>query len=286
MHILIHGGKGYLGNQLCQILNDLDIKYSLSTIRADNYEDVENEIKSNNYTHVIDCIGRTYGTINDKPEYSATKFLEQNLDINIKDNLISHINICLCITKYNIHYTYFSSGCLYNNKLTDLLTETNAFREDDPPNYKENSYSIMKIHAEKILMNINPNILILRIRLTLSKIDNPKNFICKYIKYDKINNIPNSFTVIEHLFPYIPRLLSNHAHGILNFVNPGLISPLQIVQHYYNINNIPITNLNGYELFDSPNCYLDTTKLLNYIPEIQNINEIIIELIKDFSLNT
>ena len=128
---------------------------------------------------------------------------------------------------------------------------------------------------------MNKNMLILRIRLNLSEIPSDKNFITKYINFNKINTVPNSFTIIEDLFPHIPSLLDKNVTGILNFVNPGLISPFKIVKIYNQLSKSS-KKIEGTIIKDSSNCFLDTTKLVKLIPEINCINNIIHKIIQNY----
>lgn len=284
MNILIFGHSGYLGSIFCEMLLKKNINFTKALSRADNFNDLNNEIK-NNYTHVINFIGRTYGIIDGNYEYSATKFLSENLYINIKDNLYCHINIAIVCEKYNVHYTYIGTGCIYQNNIEDLINKNNPFNEESPPNYFNSEYSITKSFTESILKNMSGKILILRIRMAISDKMSNKNFLTKFINFKNINNIPNSFSVIDELFQHIPTLMKNNISGIINFVNPGIISPHEIVSLYkkyvdpdYIIN--PQTNI-----MNSSNCYLDTQLLQKLIPEVTNIKVSIIETLIKYKKN-
>ena len=60
MNILIYGGKGWIGSQFRDILEKNNVKYICSNKRANNYEDVMNDLSNNNPSHVISFIAGTW----------------------------------------------------------------------------------------------------------------------------------------------------------------------------------------------------------------------------------
>ena len=90
MKILIYGSKGWIGSQVCQLLNELNIEWIEGKIRAEDTEILEQEIISVNPTHVMSFIGRTHGQIGET-QYTTIDYLEQPGKIreNVRDNLYS-----------------------------------------------------------------------------------------------------------------------------------------------------------------------------------------------------
>ena len=123
MKILFFGSSGWIGKQFCEYLIQNNIVYLETNVRADNEKDVENEIININPTHIISFIGRTHGE-----NYNTIDYLEQpgKLVDNIRDNLYAPIVLSILCKKYNIHYTYMGTGCIfnYNNIHEDVLIST------------------------------------------------------------------------------------------------------------------------------------------------------------------
>ena len=110
MKILFFGSRGWIGKQFCEYLTKNNINYIETDIRADNEKDVEKEIIALNPTHIISFIGRTHGE-----NYNTIDYLEQpgKLVDNIRDNLYAPLILSILCKKYNIHYTYMGTGCIF-----------------------------------------------------------------------------------------------------------------------------------------------------------------------------
>jgi 3,5-epimerase/4-reductase len=281
MNILIYGADGWIGSQVIKYLDSINIKYSKGCVRAEDIENLEKEIISLNPTHIISFIGRTHGTI-DGVQYTTIDYLEQKgkLRENVRDNLYSPIVLAMISKKYNIHYTYLGTGCIFEyDSEHPFGLETNGFTEDSYPNFFGSSYSVVKGYTDK-LMHLFDNVLNLRIRMPITCEDNPRNFITKITSYEKICSVPNSMTVLPDMIPIIIDLAKNNKTGTLNLVNPNLISHNEILEMYKEIvdpnftwKNFSIEEQNKILASGRSNNHLDTTKLQELYPDILPIKE-------------
>jgi 3,5-epimerase/4-reductase len=82
-----------------------------------------------------------------------------------------------------------------------------------------------------------PNVLNVRIRMPISSIDGPRNFITKIIQYQRICSIPNSMTVMDDILPLLVECMERGICGTLNATNPGLIDHATILNEYKRIQN-------------------------------------------------
>ena len=284
MILLIYGYNGWIGQQFLKLLRDKDIKIILGKARCDNYQEVEKEILENNPTNIISFIGRTHGIINNNNNnnnnYTTIDYLEQKgkLYENIKDNLFSPLILVLLANKYNCHLTYLGTGCIFKYEEDKFEEEKDGFREEDLPNFFGSSYSIVKGFTDRI-MNISSNVLNLRIRMPITNINHPRNFITKIINYEKICNVKNSMSVLPDLLPILIDMVEKKISGTFNFTNPGLISHNEILEMYREIvdpnftwNNFSIEEQSKILAADRSNNYLDTSKLesLYNIPNIKD----------------
>ena len=285
MKILIYGANGWIGKQFIEILNSKNIEYICGTERAENQNDLELEIKNllmnNAITNVISFIGRTHGTINGK-EYTTIDYLEQpnKLRENIRDNLYSPLTIALICNKYNIHYTYLGTGCIFeydNNH--PFEQEMNGFTENDTPNFFGSSYSVVKGYTDK-LMHLLPNVLNARIRMPITDDLSKRNFITKITTYKKICSVANSMTVLPELLPILLDMAEKKITGTINLTNPGLITHNEILEMYKEIvdptftwENFTIEEQNLILSAGRSNNYLDTTKLITLYPNVLNIKD-------------
>jgi len=289
MNILIIGANGWIGSQFQKILNKCpDIKYSISKSRADNYDDLEIEINDINPTHLISFIGRTHGNINGK-EYSTIDYLEEKgkLKDNIMDNLYAPLIILELCKKYNIHYTYLGTGCIFEYdkdhiRCQENLQEDNVkgFLENDQANFFGSSYSIVKGFTDK-WMNMNKDyVLNLRIRMPITDTYNKRNFITKITTYEKICSIENSMSVLPELLPLVFDMMKNKTKGTLNLTNPGVISHNEILEMYKEIvdptfkwTNFEIEEQSKILKSDRSNNYLNTDKLKALYPNVKDIKD-------------
>jgi hydrogenase maturation factor len=137
--------------------------------------------------------------------------------------------------------------------------------------------SMDKEWIENIVKNYT-NVLYLRINYPLSSCSNPKNLLTKLKCFTQISDSKFSITCIDSLFPLLSSIVENKEIGIMNFVNPGTISLVDIKKKYNIINNIN----NNYEIIitDRPSIILDTTRIEKYHPE--NINSSIENILQTF----
>ena len=288
MKLLVYGGNGWICKQFIDYLKNnslIDVNLIvLSNNRVDNIDSIIYEINEIKPTHILCMIGRTNG-----PGFTTIDYLEQKgkLVDNIRDNLFSPVVLAILCDRYNIHLTYLGTGCIfeYNNKNNlnqDTLLDDHKFTEDDLPNFFGSSYSIVKGYTDRFMKLFDKNTLNLRIRMPISDIDHPRNFITKITSYSKICSIYNSMTVLPSVFPIIYNLMNDKKTGTFNLTNPGVISHNQILKLYKNIvnndfnwSNFTIDEQTNILSAGRSNNYLSTDKLENYYPKIENIEEAI-----------
>ena len=307
MKFLLYGGKGWIGNQIYDLLNKLGHEVIIGTSRIDNYDDTLNEIININPHRVICTTGRTSGG-----KFNNIDYLEDLnvLPINLRDNLVGPINLARITNYCGIHMVYLGTGCIYHyddehkmpNKL-DLLSVNGfkgfkgfkgfngfkGFTEDDLPNFTGSQYSSVKGVTDQLIRQYN-NVLNARIRMPISSDLHPRNYISKILSYKNIIDIPNSMTILDDMLPILIDMSINKTIGSINLVNPGVISPVDILNliknKYFNsveFNIIPLDKLPT--IGKRSNNYLDTTLLEKLYPNIKSINESIINVINLIKFN-
>lgn len=284
MNILVYGGKGWIGQQFIDIVKTkTDVTINTGKARANNYNQLLNDILEYKPTHIVSFIGRTHGKINDI-EYSTIDYLEQEgkLKENIRDNLFSPLLLAKICSEKNIHFTYMGTGCIFKyDESHPYEKEENGFKEQDTPNFFGSSYSIVKGATDQLMFHLNDeNCLNIRIRMPITNIDHPRNFITKIINYEKICSIKNSMTVLPEILPIIFDMMVDKHVGTFNMTNPGLISHNEILTMYKEIVDPSFTWKNftieeQREILDSDrsNNYLNTEKISFYFPNIKNIKD-------------
>ena len=279
MKFLLFGHKGWIGKQLFELLKlNSDVEIITTDIRVDNYDEIEKFIINTKPDRIISVIGRTYGD-----NMNSIDYLEQkgNLKININDNLYSPLNLALISNKYNIHFTYMGTGCIFNGYEQE-------YTEDDDPNFFGSSYSIVKGFTDKIIKKFD-NTLNVRIRMPITNdITSNRNFINKIINYKKICSMNNSMSVLPDLLPLMIDMIIKKEIGTINLTNPDYISHNEILELYKEIinpdfkwENMTIEEQNKILLSERSNNILNTEKLKKLYPDVKDIKT----SIKDLFLN-
>ena len=293
MKVLVYGSNGWIGQQFIDILKSTNTEYVSGTSRVDDYENVLQEIITNNPSRVVSFIGRTHGKIGDK-QYTTIDYLEQEgkLTENVRDNLYSPLILAMICKEQNIHYTYLGTGCIF--KFDDnhpFGKEENGFDEGSQPNFFGSSYSIVKGFTDKLMHLFGDNVLNLRIRMPITGEKNGRNFITKITTYEKVCSVPNSMTVLPELLPYVVEMMKNKTTGTINLTNPGLISHNEILEIYKEIvdpsftwKNFSIEEQRSILAADRSNNYLDTTKLEELFPQMDNIKDAIRKYLNNYKI--
>ena len=279
MKFLLFGHKGWIGKQLFELLKlNSDVEIITTDIRVDNYDEIEKFIINTKPDRIISVIGRTYGD-----NMNSIDYLEQkgNLKININDNLYSPLNLALISNKYNIHFTYMGTGCIFNGYEQE-------YTENNEPNFFGSSYSIVKGFTDKIMKKFD-NTLNVRIRMPITDdINSNRNFINKIINYKKICSMNNSMTVLPDLLPLMIDMIIKKEIGTINLTNPDYISHNEILELYKEIinpdfkwENMTIEEQNKILLSERSNNILNTEKLQKLYPAVKDIKT----SIKDLFLN-
>jgi dTDP-glucose 4,6-dehydratase len=294
-NVMVFGSNGWIGNKVVKLLESMNINFVKAKSRADNYEEVEAEIiEYNNITHIYSFIGRTHG-VYENTKITTIDYLEKpgKLKENVNDNLYGPFCLAMLADKYDIHYTYLGTGCIFNmdTNSNDLV----GYDEESLPDFFGSGYSTVKGFTDR-MMHLFKNVLNVRIRMPITDEVNERNFITKITNYKKICSIPNSMTVLDELLPIMIDLSLRYKLGTYNLTNPGLISHNEILEMYKEIvdptfrwENFTIDEQNLILASKRSNNYLDTEKLESMYPELLNIKDsirnVLIRMSKNVKMN-
>lgn len=224
---LVYGSTGWIGKQFINsINNNITIVKGLS--RFENFNDIKYEIKKVNPDRVVVFGGLTY-----KSPATNIDWCEDNKQEVIRVNVLGILNIADICEQMNIHCTILGTGCIYTYScLNGCITSEDYFEEFDEDcmwNFDKSFYSKTKAYVQELLKCYN-KVLLLRIRMPINNGNDPKNFITKLKKFNKIISIPNSMTVLPELIPVMIKLIQEGETGTWNIVNPGVISHKEIME--------------------------------------------------------
>lgn len=279
MKVLVFGGYGWIGQQVCALLKNEGVEFAMARSRADNVCDVKSELVEYGPTHVISLVGRTHGD-----GINTIDYLEQpgKLKENVRDNLMAPIALAILCSRMHIHFTYVGTGCIFN-ELNPLDT---CFSDDDTPNFFGSSYSIVKGYTDQLMHMFDDYVLCLRVRMPITNTHHPRSFITKILGYDKICSMPNSMTVLPEMLPIMVDMMKRKICGTYNFTNPGAISHNEILQMYKELVDPQITWTNFSVEEQSKvlaskrsNCQFNTDKLTALYPNVKHIQDAVRECV-------
>ena len=290
MNYLIFGGKGWIGSMMVDLLKKEKISYNISELRLDNTAEIEKQIVDIKPTNIMCFIGRTHG-VYDGETIGTIDYLEKpgKLVDNIRDNLFSPLSLALLCEKYDVHLSYLGTGCIFTQN-ENIIKNSKGYTEESLPDFFGSSYSIVKGFTDRLMHQLEKNVLNIRIRMPIVNYDNPRNFITKITKYDKICSIQNSMTYLPDLLPIALDMSKNKTTGTINLTNPGTISHNEILELYKNHidsnftwNNFTIKEQDQVLLSKRSNNKLNTDKLEKMYPDVLNIKDSVEKCMKSFN---
>jgi hypothetical protein len=115
---------------------------------------------------------------------------------------------------------------------------------------------------------------------------NPRNFITKITRYEKVVNIPNSMTILDELLPISIEMCKRNLRGIWNFTNPGVVSHNEILDMYkkyvdpsFTYKNFTLEEQAKVIVAARSNNELDASKLQNEFPHMLSIKDSLIKYV-------
>ncbi|XP_017973940.1 PREDICTED: bifunctional dTDP-4-dehydrorhamnose 3,5-epimerase/dTDP-4-dehydrorhamnose reductase [Theobroma cacao] len=278
LKFLIYGRTGWIGGLLGKLCESKGIDYQYGSGRLENRLSLESDIASVKPTHVFNAAGVT-----GRPNVD---WCESHKVETIRTNVVGTLTLAdVCRDKGFVLINY-ATGCIFEYDAGHPIESGVGFKEEDTPNFTGSFYSKTKAMVEELLKNYE-NVCTLRVRMPISSdLANPRNFITKITRYDKVVNIPNSMTILDELLPISIEMAKRNLTGIWNFTNPGVVSHNEILEMYrdYIDSNFSWKNFTLEEqakviIAPRSNNELDTNKLKNEFPELLSIKESLVKYV-------
>lgn len=266
---IILGGNGFIGSYTCRIMDSLNKNYIKLNTRLENVNLLYEQLSTLKPKYVICAAG-----ISGKP---TTEWCENNKEETFLVNYTLQLELCTICKKLDIHLTIYGSGLIYNKK--------GIYNEKDKPNKDDLYYSRVRIMLENELevRNMFTNILYLRILYPISGDGHEKCFLTKIKnRLNTIHDVKINSTILYDLIPNMFLLIERKTSGVLNFVNPGLISIPELIKSTNKDLDFKIVHTNNI------NIELDSQKLVSLCPSVSSIYkcmEIICNLNNKFTNN-
>ncbi|CAL9159615.1 unnamed protein product [Musa hybrid cultivar] len=278
LKFLIYGRTGWIGGLLGGLCTERGIPFVYGDGRLENRAQLEADITAASPTHVFNAAGVT-GRPN--VDWCETHRVE-----TIRANVVGTLTLADVCRERGLILVNYATGCIFEYDGAHPLDSGFGFKEEDTPNFVGSFYSKTKAMVEELLKNYE-NVCTLRVRMPISTdLLNPRNFITKITRYEKVVNIPNSMTILDELLPISIEMAKRNLTGIWNFTNPGVVSHNEILEMYRDYIDPKFTwkNFNLEEqakviVAPRSNNELDTTKLKGEFPELLPIKESLIKYV-------
>lgn len=201
-------GRGWTGNKVVE-----ELKKRGHIVDFVSHDAAFMQLR-NSYDWVVNCAGVT-GT----PNVDACENDKFN---TMKGNAVFPILLQRFADAIGARFAHFSSGCIYQGEITDVMAE---------PNFFGSTYSISKGLSDSLLKHIA---LIFRIRMPFTGVDEQKNYLSKVMKYAQngklIDGGKNSLTDLDEAVSVACDLMEKKESGPFNLVNAGAVDMHEIAE--------------------------------------------------------
>ncbi|KAH6785328.1 hypothetical protein C2S51_037783 [Perilla frutescens var. frutescens] len=275
---LIYGKTGWIGGLLGKLCEKQGIPYEYGKGRLQDRASLFADIATVKPTHVFNAAGVT-----GRPNVD---WCESHKVETIRTNVIGTLTLVDVCREHDLLVINYATGCIFEYDAAHPEGSGIGFKEEDTPNFIGSFYSKTKAMVEELLKEFD-NVCSLRVRMPISSdLENPRNFITKISRYNKVVNIPNSMTVLDELLPISIEMAKRNLRGIWNYTNPGVVSHNEILEMYKKYIN-PDFKWTNFSLEEQAkvivaprsNNELDTLKLKKEFPELLSIKESLIKYV-------
>ncbi len=248
-NVVILGHRGFIGTHLQAVYPqaktpDLDIADPRAV--GDMLDALKPDV-------VINCAGKT-----GRPNVD---WCEDHKLETLRSNVTGPLVLLDECAKRGTYWVHVGSGCIYEGE-----NGGKGFTEQDPPNFSGSFYARSKAWSDQILKDFP--VLQLRLRMPFDGTDHPRSLISKVRKYTRVLDVRNSLTYIPDFVAATQALIQKRKTGIYNMVNPGAISPYEMMVKYKQIvdpahafERISMEVLSTVTKTGRSNCILSTAKL-------------------------
>ncbi|XP_073118939.1 trifunctional UDP-glucose 4,6-dehydratase/UDP-4-keto-6-deoxy-D-glucose 3,5-epimerase/UDP-4-keto-L-rhamnose-reductase RHM1 [Henckelia pumila] len=276
LKFLIFGRTGWIGGLLGKLCEKQGIPYEYGKGRLEDRSQLLADILAVKPTHVFNSAGVT-----GRPNVD---WCESHRTETIRTNVAGTLNLADVCREHGLLMMNFATGCIFEYNDSHPEGSGIGFKEEDTPNFTGSFYSKTKAMVEELLKEYD-NVCTLRVRMPISSdLNNPRNFITKISRYNKVVNIPNSMTILDELLPISIEMAKRNLRGIWNFTNPGVVSHNEILEMYkkyidpeFKWANFTLEEQAKVIVAPRSNNEMDASKLKKEFPELLSIKESLIK---------
>ncbi|MDR1011176.1 MAG: sugar nucleotide-binding protein [Opitutaceae bacterium] len=223
--IYLLGGSGYVGQAYQKLLQRKG--YAFRNLRRCeiDYTDTDTLLRAltaDRPAFLINAAGYT-----GKPNVDACEIHKAEC---LFGNAVLPGRIAAACEKANIPWGHVSSGCIFTGARPDGA----GFTETDAANFtfRQNNcsfYSGAKALGEEVLAG-RPAVYIWRLRIPFDNIDNPRNYLAKLMRYERLLEAQNSISQLDEFVTATLACWEKRVpFGAYNVTNPGNITTHEVV---------------------------------------------------------
>lgn len=223
--IFLLGGSGYVGSAYQALLTRKQVPFRNLRRAEFDYADparLTELLRREKPAFLINAAGYT-----GKPNVDACELAKAEC---LFGNAVLPGRIAEACTAAGVPWGHVSSGCIYSGARADGA----GFREDDPPNFTFRSppcsfYSGTKALGEEVLAG-TPNLYLWRLRIPFNEVDNPRNYLTKLMRYDRLLDAANSISQLDEFVAATFACWEKRIpFGTYNVTNPGHVTTREVV---------------------------------------------------------
>jgi dTDP-4-dehydrorhamnose reductase len=224
--IFLLGGSGYVGSAYQALLTRKGIRFRNLRRSEVDYADARvlaELLRRERPEFLINAAGYT-----GKPNVDACELAKADC---LFGNAVLPGRIAQACAAAGVPWGHVSSGCIYSGARADGT----GFREDDAPNFSFRSppcsfYSGSKALGEEVLAG-TPQLYVWRLRIPFNEVDNPRNYLTKMLRYERLLDAANSISQLDEFVAATFACWEKRVpFGTYNVTNPGEITTRQVVE--------------------------------------------------------
>ncbi|MBM3860824.1 MAG: sugar nucleotide-binding protein [Verrucomicrobia bacterium] len=222
--ILLLGASGYVGAAFQRYFTARSLTWrglDINELDCTNLNALTAFLQREHPTFLINCAGYTGGANIEACETHKADCLLGNA---VLPGVIRE-----ACQRIGLPWGHVSTGCIYNGARPD----GSGFREDDPPNFtfRQNNcsfYSGSKALGEEVLAGA-ADCFIWRLRIPFNEQNNPRNYLAKLMRYDKLVDVRNSISQLDEFVRACCECWEQRVpFGTYNVTNPGSITTREV----------------------------------------------------------
>jgi dTDP-4-dehydrorhamnose reductase len=223
--IYLLGGSGYVGQSYQALLTRKGVPFrNLRRAELDytNVDTLRAALRRDRPEFLINAAGYT-----GKPNVDACELHKHEC---LFGNAVLPGIIADACADAGVPWGHVSSGCIY----TGARADGSGFTEEDTPNFtfRTNNcsfYSGTKALGEEVLAG-KPGVYVWRLRIPFDQVDNPRNYLTKLLRYQRLLEAANSISQLEEFCAATFACWEKRVpFGTYNVTNPGHVTTREVV---------------------------------------------------------